>query len=99
MQKWWATVGPTMGTQVPNDQRETAESLTGRIPVLLHALAEVKVQESVPGAQLDDDERWELFMEGFLGTEPVAATRQNIAEFYSQTRRRLEPTHGGSWSL
>ena len=84
-----------MSAQISNDHREAAESLTSRIPILLQALVELKVQGSVSGLQLDNDERWELLMERFLRTEPVAAMRQNIAEFYSQTRRRLEPTHGG----
>ena len=99
MRKWWTAVGPTMGTQVPNDHREAAESRTGRIPIFLQALTEVKAQESVPGPQLNGDELWELLMEGFLGAEPVVAMCQNIAEFYSQTRRRFEPTHDGSWRL
>ena len=88
-----------MGTQVPNDHRKAAEILTGRIPIFLQALKEVKVQGSVPGPQLNGDEPWERLMERFLGAEPFAAMRQNITEFYSQTRRRLEPTHGGSWRL
>lgn len=88
-----------MGTQVPNGQRETAESLAGRIPILLQALAEIKVQEPAPAPQLGDDERWELLMERFLETEPVAAMRQDIAKFYSQTSRRLGSPHSGSWRL
>ena len=81
MQKWWTVVGPVMSSQVPDSYRQTAESLTGRIPIFLQALAEVKVQELVPALQLDDDERWELLAEKFLETEPVAAMRQGIAGF------------------
>ena len=88
-----------MSSQVPDSYRQTAESLTGRIPIFLQALAEVKVQEPLPALQLDDDERWELLAEKFFETEPVAAMRQGIAGFYGQTRRQLEPTHGGSWRL
>jgi len=82
-----------MGTKVLNHQRKSAESLTGRIPILLQALVEIQVQEP----QLDDDERWEKLMEMFLETGPVAAMRRNIAQYYSQTRMRLEATHSGTW--
>lgn len=72
------------------------QSLIGRIPIFLQALAGIKVREPVPG-QLDDDERWEQLLERFYETEPAATMRQRIAEFYSQTRRQLETTHSGSW--
>lgn len=74
----YLVVGPTMGTQVANHQRRAVESIAGRIPIFLQALAGVKVQEP----QLDDDDQWEQLMEVFLDTEPVAAMRQNIEELY-----------------
>jgi len=84
-----------MGTQIANHQRRAVESITGRIPIFLQALAGVKVQEP----QLDDDDRWEQLMEVFLDTEPVATMRRNIEEFYFQARMRLESTHNGTWRL
>ena len=82
-----------MGTKILNHQRKSAESLTGRVPILLQALVEIKVQEP----QLDDDERWEKLMEKFLEAEPIAAMCRNIAQYYSQTRMRLEATQSGTW--
>ena len=90
-------MGPTMDIQVSSGHRQAAESLTGRIPIFLQALAEVKAQELVPAPQLDGDERWGQLMERFLETEPVAAMRRDIAGFYSQTSKRLKSPHSGSW--
>jgi len=67
MQQWWAVVGPTMGTQIANHQRRAVESITGRIPIFLQALAGVKVQEP----QLDDDDWWEQLRKCFLTRNPM----------------------------
>ena len=88
-----------MRSKVSNGYRETAESLTGGIPIFLKALAEINAQEPVTVLPHDDDEWWERVMESFLETEPVTAMRQDVAKFYSQTRRRLQSTHKESWRV